>query len=112
MSIGDPGCPDCAFCTASMARVRMVLMAVFSMADRSFATVRPGLCAMVRPRSVRRERFIVSRNDESAPLRRVDPPAGRRDGPLHLVGPPGAAVVLVQRRDVAEDRADDAPGLL
>src|SRR5690242_14168905 len=99
MSIGEPGCPDWACCTASMARVRMVLMAVCSMAARWLDTVKPVVCDMIAPLPLAR------------PLR-IDPPARRVDGALHLQRPPGAAVVLVQRRHVAEDRADDAPRLL
>src|SRR5262245_35856745 len=41
MPIGEPGWPELAACTASMQRVRMVLMASFSMAARSLATARP-----------------------------------------------------------------------
>ena len=41
MPIGEPGWPELAACTASMHSVRIVLMASFSMAARSLATVRP-----------------------------------------------------------------------
>src|SRR6516164_3951206 len=41
MPIGEPGCPELAACTASMHSVRIVLMATFSMAALSLATVRP-----------------------------------------------------------------------
>src|SRR4051794_14198591 len=41
MPMGEPGCPELAACTASMHSVRMVLMASFSMAALSLATVRP-----------------------------------------------------------------------
>src|SRR5262245_11776073 len=41
MPIGEPGWPELAACTASMQRVRIVLIADFSMGARSLATVRP-----------------------------------------------------------------------
>jgi hypothetical protein len=41
MPIGEPGWPELAACTASMHSVRIVLMATFSMAALSLATVRP-----------------------------------------------------------------------
>src|SRR4051794_30726698 len=41
MPMGEPGWPEFAACTASMHRVRIVLIACFSMGARSLATVRP-----------------------------------------------------------------------
>src|SRR6516225_1429057 len=41
MPMGEPGWPELAACTASMHSVRIVLMASFSMAALSLATVRP-----------------------------------------------------------------------
>src|SRR5690349_10918723 len=39
--MGEPGCPELAACTASMHKVRIVLIASFSIGARSLATVRP-----------------------------------------------------------------------
>jgi hypothetical protein len=39
--MGEPGWPELAACTASMHSVRIVLMASFSMAALSLATVKP-----------------------------------------------------------------------
>src|SRR5206468_551708 len=51
MPIGEPGCPELAACTASMHSVRIVLMASFSMAALSLATVRPVFMDNLPPRA-------------------------------------------------------------
>src|SRR5689334_13112134 len=53
MPMGEPGWPELAACTASMQRVRMVLMASVSMGAWALDTVRPVVTGMVVPPSRR-----------------------------------------------------------
>src|SRR5262245_15250670 len=71
MAIGVPGWPELAACTASMDRVRMVLMASRSSGDLSLDTVRPVVTVMSG---------APSREEEEGPVGSVLPPLGVSGG--------------------------------